>query len=90
MLAPGAFADVNVIDLENLQLLTPGLVADFPLGARRFVQRARGYDYTLVNGQVLADHDELTEAPAGPSTPLTPSAAAAGYDANPPPEQLRK
>jgi N-acyl-D-amino-acid deacylase len=59
-LAPGAFADVNVIDLENLQLRTPELVADFPLGARRFVQRARGYDYTLVNGKVLVDHDELT------------------------------
>src|SRR5512142_357622 len=60
LLAPGAFADVNVIDLENLQLRTPELVADFPLGARRYVQRARGYDYTLVNGQVLVDHGELT------------------------------
>jgi hypothetical protein len=36
-----------------------------PLGAGRFVQRARGYDYTLVNGQVLVDHDELTEARSG-------------------------
>lgn len=59
-LAPGAFADVNVIDLDHLELLTPELVADFPLGARRYVQRARGYDYTLVNGQVLVDHGELT------------------------------
>jgi N-acyl-D-amino-acid deacylase len=59
-LAPGAFADVNVIDLENLRLRTPELVADFPLGASRFVQRANGYDYTLVNGTVVVDHDELT------------------------------
>jgi N-acyl-D-amino-acid deacylase len=59
-LAPGAFADVNVIDLEGLHLRTPELVADFPLGASRFVQRAHGYDYTLVNGKVLVDHDELT------------------------------
>jgi N-acyl-D-aspartate/D-glutamate deacylase len=59
-LAPGAFADVNVIDLESLHLRTPELVADFPLGASRFVQRAHGYDYTLVNGKVLVDHDELT------------------------------
>jgi N-acyl-D-amino-acid deacylase len=59
-LAPGAFADVNVIDLERLHLRTPELVADFPLGASRFVQRAKGYDYTLVNGSVVIDHDELT------------------------------
>jgi N-acyl-D-amino-acid deacylase len=69
-LAPGAFADVNVIDLENLELLTPELVADFPLGARRYIQRARGYDYTLVNGQVLVDHGELTtERPGHLLTP---------------------
>jgi N-acyl-D-amino-acid deacylase len=60
MLAPGAFADVNVIDLESLHLRTPELVADLPLGASRYVQRAHGYDYTLVNGKVLIDHDELT------------------------------
>ncbi len=59
-LAPGAFADVNVIDLDGLHLRTPEMVADFPLGASRFVQRAHGYDYTLVNGKVLVDHDELT------------------------------
>ena len=60
LLAPGAFADVNVIDLEGLHLRTPELVADLPLGASRFVQRAHGYDYTLVNGTVVIDHDELT------------------------------
>jgi N-acyl-D-amino-acid deacylase len=60
VLAPGAFADVNVIDLEGLQLRTPELVADLPLGASRFVQRAHGYDYTLVNGTVVIDHDKLT------------------------------
>jgi N-acyl-D-amino-acid deacylase len=65
VLAPGAFADVNVIDLDHLCLLTPELVTDFPLGASRFVQRARGYDYTLVNGTVLADHGELTGARPG-------------------------
>jgi N-acyl-D-aspartate/D-glutamate deacylase len=65
VLAPGAFADVNVIDLDGLRLDTPELVADFPLGASRYVQRARGYDYTLVNGTVLADHGELTGMRAG-------------------------
>ena len=65
LLTPGAFADVNVIDLDRLRLLTPELVTDFPLGASRFVQRADGYDYTLVNGTVLVDHGELTDERPG-------------------------
>ena len=60
LLAPGAFADVNVIDLDGLRLHTPEMAADFPLGASRYVQQAEGYDYTLVNGQVLVDHGQLT------------------------------
>jgi len=63
VLAPGAFADVNVIDPDRLDLDAPEMLADFPLGARRFTQRARGYDYTLVNGTV--EHDELTGARPG-------------------------
>jgi hypothetical protein len=65
VLAPGAFADVNVIDLNGLRLHTPELAADFPLGATRFVQQADGYDYTLVNGQVLVEHGQLTGALPG-------------------------
>jgi N-acyl-D-amino-acid deacylase len=60
VVATGAFADLNVIDLERLGLDAPTMVADLPLGANRYVQRARGYDYTLVNGTILIDHDELT------------------------------
>ncbi|WP_018637251.1 N-acyl-D-amino-acid deacylase family protein [Parafrankia elaeagni] len=65
VLAPGMFADVNIIDLERLDLDTPEMLSDFPLGANRYVQRARGYDYTLVNGAVLIDHDQLTDERAG-------------------------
>lgn len=65
VLTPGAFADVNVLDLDGLHLPTPDMAEDFPLGAKRFVQRAQGYDYTLVNGTVLVDHDELTDARPG-------------------------
>ncbi|SEG83738.1 N-acyl-D-aspartate/D-glutamate deacylase [Thermomonospora echinospora] len=65
VLAPGAFADVNILDLDGLHLHTPEMVADFPLGAQRFTQRARGYDYTIVNGRILVEHDELTEARPG-------------------------
>jgi N-acyl-D-aspartate/D-glutamate deacylase len=64
-LRPGGYADVNVIDLDGLYLHTPEMVHDLPLGAQRFVQRARGYDYTLVNGEVLIEHDELTGARPG-------------------------
>jgi N-acyl-D-aspartate/D-glutamate deacylase len=60
VLAPGAYADVNVIDLAALRLLTPELAADFPLGASHYVQRARGYVATIVNGQVIVQDGELT------------------------------
>ena len=70
VLAPGAYADINVLDLENLDLFTPEMADDLPLGAHRFVQRARGYDYTIVNGRVLVEHDELTgERPGRVVTP---------------------
>jgi N-acyl-D-aspartate/D-glutamate deacylase len=65
VLTPGAFADVNVIDFDGLRLYTPELVTDFPLGASRYVQQADGYEYTLVNGQVLVEHGQLTDARAG-------------------------
>ena len=60
VLTPGAHADVNVIDLAALRLLTPELAADFPLGASRYVQRARGYEATIVNGRVITSGGELT------------------------------
>lgn len=56
--------DVGVVG-DGLRLLTPELVTDFPLGASRFVQRAEGYDYTLVNGKVFVDHGELTDERPG-------------------------
>jgi N-acyl-D-aspartate/D-glutamate deacylase len=60
VLRPGAYADVNVLCLDDLKLLTPELESDFPLGAPRYVQRAEGYDCTLVNGRVLLEGGELT------------------------------
>jgi N-acyl-D-amino-acid deacylase len=54
-LVPGAFADVNVIDLDELSLPLPDYVHDFPGGAGRYVQHARGYRCTLVNGQRFVD-----------------------------------
>lgn len=64
-LVEGAFADVNVIDMEALHLPHPEYVHDFPGGAGRYVQRSQGYDYTLVNGAVFMERGEHTGALAG-------------------------
>jgi N-acyl-D-aspartate/D-glutamate deacylase len=65
VLRPGAHADVNVIDLENLTLPQPEYVHDFPGGAGRYVQGSSGYDWTIVNGDVFMDHGEHTGSLAG-------------------------
>ena len=65
VLAPGAFADVNVIDLDALALPLPEIVHDFPGGAARFIQRAHGIEHTLVNGEVCVSGGEHTGALAG-------------------------
>jgi N-acyl-D-amino-acid deacylase len=64
-LQPGAFADVNVIDFENLHLPAPTFERDFPNGAGRYVQHGGGYDYTFVNGQMFMDHGAPTGALPG-------------------------
>jgi dihydroxyacetone kinase-like protein len=55
VLRPGAFADCNVIDPEQLALPVPEYWHDFPHGAGRYAQRAAGYAYTLVNGRVFLE-----------------------------------
>jgi N-acyl-D-aspartate/D-glutamate deacylase len=61
----GAFADLNVIDWDALALPVPEFVHDFPHGAGRFVQGARGYDASVVNGQVFMESGAHTGALAG-------------------------
>ncbi len=65
LLRPGAHADVNVIDLERLSLEQPSYVTDLPGGTGRYIQRSSGYDWTIVNGDVLLDHGEHTGALPG-------------------------
>jgi N-acyl-D-aspartate/D-glutamate deacylase len=65
VLRPGAFADINAIDLDGLVLHQPAFVRDFSGGAGRYIQRADGYAYTLVNGEVFMDHGEHSGAFAG-------------------------
>jgi N-acyl-D-amino-acid deacylase len=56
----GAYADLNVLDLDALHLPLPEYVHDFPGGAGRFVQRGDGYDATIVNGRVFMRGGEPT------------------------------
>ncbi len=65
VLKPGAFADVNVLDLDALALRIPEYVHDFPAGAGRYVQRAEGYRSTVVNGELFVDQGEPTGTHAG-------------------------
>ena len=48
----GMKADLNVIDLDQLKLLTPHIVQDLPAGGKRFLQRAEGLELTMVAGDV--------------------------------------
>ena len=61
-LAPGLKADVNVIDFDHLTLHEPTVVNDLPAGGRRLVQRASGYDTTIVSGTVAFRSGEPTGA----------------------------
>jgi hypothetical protein len=65
VLAPGAFADVNVINLEELSLTVPEIVHDFPGNAPRFIQGARGIDHTIINGVPFMAHGQHTGDLAG-------------------------
>lgn len=64
-LTPGLRADVNVVDLDTVSERMPEFVHDFPGGAGRFVQRARGYRATFCNGQQLLENDGHTGERAG-------------------------
>ncbi|WP_416379121.1 N-acyl-D-amino-acid deacylase family protein [Altererythrobacter sp. H2] len=65
MLAVGAKADLNVIDLDNLRPHLPEIVHDLPAGGRRLHQRATGYDATIVSGEVIRRFDQSTGARPG-------------------------
>jgi N-acyl-D-aspartate/D-glutamate deacylase len=52
LLAPGYKADLNVIDLDRLCLHTPAVQRDLPANGKRLMQRADGYDATIVAGTI--------------------------------------
>ncbi len=65
VLRPGAFADINVIDLDELRVHPPEYTDDLPAGAHRFIQKATGYNYTLVNGKIFMKDGEHQGESAG-------------------------
>lgn len=64
-LRAGAFADINVIDLDKLDLLLPEVRHELPTGAPHLYQGARGYTATIVNGQVVMRDGEHAGALPG-------------------------
>jgi N-acyl-D-amino-acid deacylase len=65
LLREGSYADVVVLDVDALGLPSPEYVHDFPAGAGRFLQRARGYAWTIVNGEVFMEDGLHTGTLAG-------------------------
>ena len=52
LVQPGMRADLTLFDLNTVGALDREFVDDLPTGASRLIQRARGIEYVLVNGQV--------------------------------------
>ena len=65
LLRPGYRADLNVIDLARVALRPPKMEFDLPAGGRRLLQRADGYRYTIVHGEVTLRDGEPTGALPG-------------------------
>jgi len=61
----GKRADVNIIDLENLETGRPEAHYDLPVGGRRIMQPVQGYKATFVNGVQTRKDDQDTGARPG-------------------------
>ncbi len=59
-LREGLAADIVIYDLDRLTLSEPSYDTDFPGGERRLIQKADGYRYTIVNGQVTFEDGVAT------------------------------
>ncbi len=63
---PGAgSADIVVYDLEKLEILPSEVAEDLPGGEWRRIQKSKGYDWILVNGQITFENGEPTGALPG-------------------------
>jgi N-acyl-D-aspartate/D-glutamate deacylase len=60
VVAPGHLADLNLIDMDELNLGPPKIVQDLPAGGVRLLQKARGYRATMKTGTVTFDGGQWT------------------------------
>ena len=65
LIREGFAADLNVFDPDTVGAEMPEVVNDLPAGARRLVQRARGFSATVVNGEILLRDGKHTGALPG-------------------------
>ena len=80
VLAVGLRADINIIDLDNLNLNVPYLADDLPSNASRWMQTADGYKMTILAGIVTFEDGQptgalpgrLVRAPLRPHLNVTP------------------
>ena len=56
----GKRADLNIIDLDEIDLEIPEIAHDLPTGAPRILQRARGYLATICAGEVTFRNGQPT------------------------------
>ncbi len=64
-IAVGKKADLNVIDYDNVAFGKPYVTYDLPAGGKRLLQKATGYDATIVSGVVTYRNGEPTGALPG-------------------------
>jgi N-acyl-D-amino-acid deacylase len=65
VLRRGAPADIIVYDYDKLAVLPAEVVHDLPGGEWRRIQRARGYRYIMVNGEITIEDDRETHVHSG-------------------------
>ncbi|MCB1744308.1 MAG: amidohydrolase family protein, partial [Gammaproteobacteria bacterium] len=60
VIAVGKKADLNVIDYDKVSFGKPYVTYDLPAGGKRLLQKASGYDATIVSGVVTYRNGEAT------------------------------
>ena len=64
-IAIGKKGDLNILDWDKIAFGRPYVTFDLPAGGRRLLQKADGYDATIVSGQVTYRNGEPTNALPG-------------------------